>query len=113
MILRIWTVGIAEGKNKELEEFANDVSAPMFKNASGCLGVMFTQAGDECKTITLWDNPESVASLNDSPEYKKVVSAIEDSGILSGAHHTEVLELYGGFVTNQFVNSLPGVRIFG
>ena len=112
-LLRIWTVGIADGKNKELEAFANNVSAPMFKNAHGCMGVLFAQAGDECKTITIWDNPESVAALNDSPAYKTVVAAIEDSGILSGEHHTEVLELYGGFATTQLSDSLPGVRIFG
>ncbi len=110
MIVRIWTVGIAQGKNQELEKFANEISAPMFKNAKGCLGVMFSQSGNECKTITIWDSVESVSALNDSFEYKKIVDEIEKSGILYGEHHTEVLDLYGGFVTQQLYVDLPNVR---
>ncbi|NIP22376.1 MAG: hypothetical protein GWO38_00825 [Phycisphaerae bacterium] len=71
---------------------------------------MFSQSGNECKTITIWDSVESVSALNDSFEYKKIVDEIEKSGILYGEHHTEVLDLYGGFVTQQLYVDLPNVR---
>ena len=98
MLVRVWTVDIKKEKIKELEEFANTISLPMFIEQEGCLGVLFTKNSDEASTITFWENQESIDKLATSVSYQDVVKQIEESGILAGNHKSETYEEYGGFI---------------
>jgi len=101
MLVRVWTVDIKQEKIKELEEFANTISLPMFRKQEGCLGVLFTKNSHEASTITFWDNQESIDKLAISISYQDVVKQIEESGILAGNHRSETYEEYGGFIGFQ------------
>lgn len=105
MIVRVWTVGIADGMTDKLETFANEISLPMFRKLPGCLGVLFTRRGNVCATITMWDSDESIKALDSSRVYQSVVRAIEESGILEGKHGTEVYHTYGGFLSDDLATS--------
>ena len=98
MLVRVWTVDIKKEKIKELEEFANSISLPMFRKQEGCLGVLFTKNSQEASTITFWENQESIDKLATSVSYQNVVKQIEESGILAGNHKSETYEEYGGFI---------------
>jgi len=98
MLVRVWTVDIKKEKIKELEEFANTISLPMFRKQEGCLGVLFTKNSQEASTITFWENQESIDKLATSVSYQNVVKQIEESGILAGNHKSETYEEYGGFI---------------
>jgi len=99
MLVRIWTVDINSNQIEALEEFANNISLPMFRKQAGCLGVLFTKNSNECATITFWDNQESIDNLAKSEYYQQVVEEINNSGILKGNHKTEIYKDYGGFIT--------------
>jgi len=98
MLVRVWRVDINEDKIKELEEFANTISLPMFKKQKGCLGVLFTKNTQEAATITFWDRQESIEQLATSSSYQDVVRQIEESGILGGNHQSVTYQEYGGFI---------------
>ena len=98
MLVRVWTVDIKKDRIKDLEEFANTISLPMFRKQEGCLGVLFTKNSQEASTITFWDNQESINKLATSKSYQDVVKEIEESGILAGNHKSETYEEYGGFM---------------
>jgi heme-degrading monooxygenase HmoA len=109
MIVRVWKVGIADGQAEALEQFAKQVSLPMFRQQPGCLGVLFTRSEKTCATITLWESEESIEALNLSASYQKVVRAIEESGVLEGAHQTEAFCFYGGFLSSGMTQAAPEV----
>ena len=98
MLVRVWTVDIKKDRIKDLEEFANTISLPIFRKQEGCLGVLFTKNSQEASTITFWDNQESINKLATSKSYQDVVKEIEESGILAGNHKSETYEEYGGFM---------------
>jgi len=98
VLVRVWTVDIKKDRIKDLEEFANTISLPMFRKQEGCLGVLFTKNSQEASTITFWDNQESINKLATSKSYQDVVKEIEESGILAGNHKSETYEEYGGFM---------------
>lgn len=93
MLLRIWRTEFDRDRLDELEAFANDISAPMFRDLPGCVG--YTYAHDESTwlTITRWDNAESIEAAERSPRYREVVHAILDRGFLGVTQTTESYEL--------------------
>lgn len=106
MLIRIWKVGLAPGKSKELEVFANAISLPMFRAQPGCLAVLFTRSALECVTVTLWSSIESVEAMENSAQYRNVVRQIVESGIVEDDHVTEVYTVYGGFSTEGLASQL-------
>ena len=108
MLIRIWTVGITPGKGQELETFANTISLPMLRARAGCQGVIFTRTDSQCITITAGSSEKAIAAAEASPQYVEVVKQIEESGLLTGDHSTEVLTVYGGFLSEPFLQVLRG-----
>jgi heme-degrading monooxygenase HmoA len=106
MLIRIWTVGLAPGKGKELEIFANTKSLPMLRARPGCVGVIFTRTDTQCVTITAWMSEEAIVATEESQNYADVVRQIECSGLLADNHSTEVLTVYGGFAADSFLQAL-------
>lgn len=101
MLVRIWKVAISPGKGAKLEAFAREVSLPMFESQPGCLGVLFSRTDRHCATVTLWDSETSVKAMEAADDYQTAVRRIEESGILGDEHHTEVFNIYGGFVSAE------------
>jgi heme-degrading monooxygenase HmoA len=106
MLIRIWTAGITPGRGQELETFANSISLPMLRARTGCQAVIFTRTDSECITITAWSSEEAIAAAEAAPQYVEVVRQIEESGLLTGDHSTEVLTVYGGFAAESFLHAL-------
>jgi heme-degrading monooxygenase HmoA len=106
MLLRTWKVALAPGKGPELEDFAAKFSLPMFRECAGCLAVLFTRTESHCLTVTAWASEQELSQAEESASYRDVVQRIELSGLLSDDHSTEVFTVYGGFVTESFVQAL-------
>ena len=104
MLIRIWKVNVENDKIADLKIFAETESLPMFKKQKGCLGVFFTLYGNQCATITLWKDMESINALNSSAFYNETVEKIEASGILEGEHFVEIFNSFGGFLETDKIN---------
>ena len=99
MIARIWRTGVEPTRVGEYERFAVEQSLPMFRQHRGCLGVLFGRASSNCAVITLWDDLEAIAALENSDSYLGTVARIMETGFLSGDQSVEVLDVHGGELT--------------
>lgn len=96
MFIRIWKVIIEANRIDDLKYFAQTESLPMFKKQTGCLGVFFTLDGNQCATITLWKDMESIDYLKTSPSYNETVEKIEATGMLQGNSSVEIFDSFSG-----------------
>jgi hypothetical protein len=53
-VVRIWTTGLDNSRERDYEEFARNISLPMFRRHDGFLGVLFAGVGEQRTVITLW-----------------------------------------------------------
>lgn len=104
MLIRIWRTGVAEGNVDDFLRFAHERSLPMFREHPRCLGVLFTRSSDAgYATVTFWPDVDAIDALERSELYRKVVTEILSSGLLTGPQTTEVLSVRGGWTTRQLV----------
>ena len=101
MILRIWRTEVQTGRATDYEHFAMTRSLPMFRRQSGCRGVLLAEHSGERIAITLWEDQEAVARLEESADYLQTVRALLDSGILQGDQATRVYGAAAGFLDPQ------------
>jgi heme-degrading monooxygenase HmoA len=85
VILRIWKAEIDPARGDEYERFARERSLPMFRSHRGFRGCVFLRSDADCTVITLWDGPEDVAALEESPRYRETVAAIMAAGFVRAA----------------------------
>lgn len=108
MLIRTWKVHIHKDKIGELKHFAKTKSLPMFKEQTGCLGVLFTLDGNLCNTTTLWRDRESIEMLKTSITYNDTVEKIVATGMLEGESTVEIFDCFGGFLElDTIAQSLP------
>jgi hypothetical protein len=69
-VVRIWTTGLDESRERDYEEFARNISLPMFRRHDGFLGVLFAGVGEQRTVITLWRDRAAAAALNTSADYR-------------------------------------------
>jgi heme-degrading monooxygenase HmoA len=105
MIGRIWRTRVREDRAHEYEEFARNVSLPMFRQQQGFVGVLMLRRGEECVVLTLWRSAADVAALDRSEIYRETVRRITERGFLFGEQSVESLNLHLAAVSDL---TLPG-----
>jgi heme-degrading monooxygenase HmoA len=105
MVARIWRTEIGPGSAGEYGEFARSRSMPMFRAQRGFRGVLFAARDDERLVITLWEDRAAAETLDESPDYRATVAAIEATGVLRGASAVELLEIEGVFLADAVYES--------
>jgi heme-degrading monooxygenase HmoA len=94
LVVRIWRTGLDESRAQEYEDFALNVSLPMFRRHNGFLGVLFAATGTEREVITLWSDRAAAAALDASPDYQETVRAIEATRFLRPPQRVELLDIH-------------------
>jgi hypothetical protein len=97
LVVRIWRTGLDESRAPEYEDFALNISLPMFRRHNGFLGVLFAGTGAERAVITLWSDRAAAAALNASGDYHAIVRAIEATGFLRPPQQVELLDVHGSW----------------
>lgn len=96
-VVRIWRTRLDESRAPEYEDFALNISLPMFRRHNGLLGVLFAGTGSERTVITLWSDQAAAAALNASADYLATVRAIEATGLLRPPQRLELLDVHGSW----------------
>jgi heme-degrading monooxygenase HmoA len=97
MVVRIWRTGLHESRAREYEDFARNVSLPMFRRQAGFHGVLFAGSGAEQVVITLWESRAVAAAMEASGDYQATVRAIEAAGFLRSPQRIELFDLHGSW----------------
>jgi heme-degrading monooxygenase HmoA len=82
MLQRVWRCTIDPDRSGEYEDFARDVSLPMFRAQPGFRGCLMTRRGEDCEVLTLWDGPDAIEALNASASYQATVAKILATGFI-------------------------------
>jgi heme-degrading monooxygenase HmoA len=93
-MMRICRTQIDDSRALEYEDFARDVSLPMFRRHDGFLGVLLAATGGERAVVTLWASRAAAASLEASADYQATVRAIEAAGFLRPPQRTELIDVH-------------------
>jgi len=94
MIARLWRTGLIAGRGKAYEDFARDISLPMFRQQPGFLGCAMMRNEEEGLVMTFWQDLDAVTALEHSSSYQSVVSRIIKADLLTGAQSTDVKEVH-------------------
>lgn len=95
MFIRIWRSDYDPTRRDELQRFAEEISAPMFRRLPGCLGFIYGATGSTWITQTFWDSVQHIEDAEASELYQDVVSRISRTGLLGGDQRTEVYLVTG------------------
>jgi hypothetical protein len=98
MIVRLWKAQVKSTALPEYEENERNRSAPMFREQSGCIGVLFLRSADMCSALTFWSDWDAVDRLKTSKSYLQASAFYAQSGMLVGEPSLEVFEVKGGFL---------------
>ena len=93
MLTRLWITEFDVDRRDELERFAFEVSAPMFRGLRGCLGYIYAVEGSTWITQTFWATENDIVRAESSALYRDVVSRILEAGFLAGDQTTTVLQV--------------------
>ena len=104
MLVRIWRVKVHPERLNDFEDFAHAYSLPMFQKQVGCLGVLFTRNGNDCATISVWENAPAIEKLKSSPTYSETVRQIEAAGMLEGEQSVELFQAFGGSLNRDEIS---------
>lgn len=93
MVARIWRTQFDPERLEELQRFARDVSAPMFRELPGCLGYLYGVSGSTWITQTFWASHDHIAAAEESALYRDVVDRILAAGFLRPPQETELFDI--------------------
>jgi heme-degrading monooxygenase HmoA len=94
LLMRTWRTQIDDSRALDYENFARNVSLPMFRRHDGFLGVFLAGTGCQRAVVTLWASRAAAASLEASADYQATVNAIEAAGFLRPPQRTELLDVH-------------------
>jgi heme-degrading monooxygenase HmoA len=97
LVARIWRTRLDESRAPEYEDFARNISLPMFRRHNGFLGVLFATGAGERVVITLWSDRAAVAALDASADYQATVRAIGARGFLRPPQRVELLDVHSSW----------------
>lgn len=101
MIIRLWTTRIVASCATQYDAFADSRSLSMFETLEGCLGVIFLRSDERGFVFSFWKDANSIEALKDSEVYQNTVNDIVAQGFLEEPQTTELLNLTGGFLTQE------------
>ena len=93
MFIRIWRTDFDITRQDELQAFAIEISAPMFRQLPGCLGYIYAVADGTWITQTFWESDDYIHAAEASAVYREVVSNILATGCLGDRQTTEIFEV--------------------
>jgi hypothetical protein len=93
VVTRIWTTEFDVARRDELQRFADEISAPMFRQLPGCLGYLYAVTGSTWITQTFWESEQDIVTAEMSDLYKDVVGKILAAGFLGDRQAAEVFEI--------------------
>jgi heme-degrading monooxygenase HmoA len=94
MIGRLWKTGLKPGRDKAYEEFARDISLPMFKQQEGFLGCVMSHNQVTGFVLTFWRDKSAVTALEKSLTYQQTVAQILAADLLVETQETSVCEVH-------------------
>jgi hypothetical protein len=89
-IARIWKTGVDPERALEYEQFAREVSLPMFQAQEGFEGVFMLRDGADCTVITLWKGPADAAAQSNSTTHKRPCSVFSIEAFWSESKPSKV-----------------------
>lgn len=98
MIVRIWRTQFDPSQKQKLLAYANEVSLPVLSSREGVRDVLFFAEGEEWITMTTWSEQTFIDRLSDDSEYQKIVSGIEQLGVLGEKQSVETFRYEGGTI---------------
>ncbi len=93
MFIRILRTDFDITRQDELQAFAIEISAPMFRQLPGCLGYIYAVADGTWITQTFWESEDYIHAAEASAVYKEVVSNILATGCLGDRQTTEIFKV--------------------
>ncbi len=90
MLARSWITRVRLDRANEYEQFAKDISLPMFRSHPGCFGVVMIREGDQCRVTTFWRSVEAMHDFEESEIYRSTVARILAAGFLYGEQQIQV-----------------------
>ncbi len=93
MLTRIWTTGFDTARRDELQRFADEISAPMFRQLPGCLGYLYAVTGSTWITQSFWASEADIEAAEASALYRDVVGRITEAAFLGNEQTAEVFEV--------------------
>lgn len=94
MLMRIWKTTVDPLRVAEYEQFAREISLPMFRQQKGFRGVMMGRDQSDCIVTTLWDDAAAIAALDTSASYKSTVAHIIAEGFLGDDQSVSVFSVH-------------------
>ena len=94
MLQRTWRCTIDPDRAGDYEDFAREVSLPMFRIQPGFRGCLMARRGAECEVLTLWDGPEAIEALNGSDSYHATVAKILATGFIRQEQGTTITQVH-------------------
>ena len=92
MLQSVWRGTIDPNRAGDYEDFAREVSVPMFRAQPGFRGCLIARRGAECEVLTLGDGPEAIGALNGSNSCRATVAKILATGFIRQEQGTTVAQ---------------------
>lgn len=105
MLMRTWTTTIDPVRAGDYERFAHDISAPMFREQAGFLGLIMARAGALRSVITFWKNEAAIAALEASQRYIATVELIGRQGFLDADQSVAVMVVHQRIIDGMLAGS--------
>jgi heme-degrading monooxygenase HmoA len=94
VIGRLWRTELKAGRGDAYDNFAREISLPMFRQQEGFLGCVMTRSDEEGLVLTFWRDQDAVRALDRSPSYQTTVARIVQAEVLAGTQTTEVMDVH-------------------
>jgi len=93
MLTRIWTTEFDAARRDELQRFADEISAPMFRRLPGCIGYLYAVTDSTWITQSFWASQADIEAAEASAQYRDVVGRIMEAGFLGDDQTVAVFEV--------------------
>jgi heme-degrading monooxygenase HmoA len=94
MIGRLWTTRLRPGWGEAYEQFAREISLPMFRQQEGFVGCVMSRTPELGFVYTFWRDQAAIDALDQSPSYQATVKRILEAGILDEPQTLQVAEVH-------------------
>lgn len=94
MIGRLWKTRLRAGCGEAYDQFAREISLPMFRQQEGFVGCLMSRTPEWGFVYTLWRDQTAIDALDHSSSYQATVKRILEAGILDEPQTLEVAEVH-------------------
>lgn len=94
VLMRCWTSQVEVERAGAYEDFAANVSLPMFRAHRGLFAVVMARTGADASVVTFWQDQACVRELERSPLYLRTVLELGSARLLRGEQRTTVKQVH-------------------